>query len=64
MTKSDVVKALRRTSGSEFISRKELASALGYRDSHSVDKYLVGLAKVGRRYYIEDVAERVTEERK
>lgn len=62
MLKTDIERALRNQTSGDFVNRKEVAMALGYKDPHSVDKYLKGLVRVGNRYLIRDVAERVMEE--
>lgn len=61
MLKTDVERALRNHSGREFVSRKEIAETIGYKDAHGVDKYVKGLPRIGNRYYIGDVAERIIE---
>lgn len=61
MLKTDVERALRNQTSGDFVSRAEVTRALGYKDPHSADKYLKGLGKIGNRYYIGDVAERIME---
>ena len=61
MTKTDIADGIRRNCKSEFITRQELADAMGYKDAHSVDKYLKGLQKIGRKYFVQEVAERIIE---
>ena len=58
MKRSDLIADMRRfVGGGGFITRKSLADYLGYKDPHCVDKYLIGLDKVGGRYFfIPDVA--------
>lgn len=43
-------------------TRKKLAEYLGYKDPHSVDRFLHGLEKIaGTRYYTADVYERLVQ---
>lgn len=61
MLKADIEKALRSQTSSDFVNRAEVTRALGYKDPHSVDKYLRGLGRIGNRYFIGDVAGRILE---
>ncbi len=63
MTKTDLVKAMRRhTRDADFITREEVRACMGYGDPHKVDRYLHGLGKIGRKYYIPEVADRIMQE--
>jgi hypothetical protein len=42
--------------GASFITRIELARFLGYKDPHYVDRYLHGLPRINKKYFIGDVA--------
>ena len=64
MIRADIERALRSQTTGDFVTRAEVSKALGYRDAHSVDKYLRGLGRIGNRYYIKEVAERIMEELK
>lgn len=62
MIRSTLVKNLRMQSGSMgMITRKQLCEFLGYKDRHSVDRYLAGAMKIGAGYAIEDVADKIME---
>lgn len=61
MIKADVERALRSQTTGDFVNRAEVMRALGYKDPHSVDKYLKGLSNIGKRYLISEVAERIME---
>lgn len=61
MIRADVERALRNQTSGDFVSRAEVTRALGYKDPHSADKFLKGLVKIGNRYYIGDVAEKIME---
>lgn len=61
-TKTDYVMELRQfANGAVVITRKELAAALGYKDPHTVDKFLRGIAAVPgtKKYLIKEVAEAI-----
>lgn len=62
MLRSDIEKALRSQTSGDFVNRQEVARALGYKDAHSVDRFLKGLPNIGRRYLIREVAEKIMEE--
>lgn len=59
MNKSELVKDMQRFTQSGFITRKQLASYKGKKDPHDVDKFLIGLDRVDKDYFIPDVAERL-----
>lgn len=61
MVKADIEKALRSQTSSDFVNRAEVTRALGYKDPHSVDKFLRGLPRIGNRYFVGDVAGRILE---
>ena len=61
MTKTKILKTIQLVHKSAFIKRSELAAAMGFEDPHHVDKYLKGLPKIGSRYSLIDVAERIAE---
>ena len=62
--KNEIANSLRRAFKSEFITRQQVAVAMGYGDPHSVDQYLNGLQRIGTRYFIEDVAQAIASEMK
>ncbi len=47
--------------GGPFTTRAKVARALGYADDHSVDYLLKGLERFGKKYWSEDVADRILE---
>lgn len=57
MTKSELIKDMRHFCGSGFITRQKLAEYMGIKKPQYVDKYLIGLPRIGRGYFIPDVAE-------
>lgn len=57
MTRKDIENALRSQTTGDFITRQEIANALGFKDAHSIDRYTNGLVRIGRRYFIKEVAE-------
>lgn len=60
MKKSELASEMKKyVGGGSFVGRKELAGFMGYSDPESIDKYLYGLDKKGRKYFIQDVAENI-----
>ncbi|MEG2522234.1 MAG: hypothetical protein RSA49_05105 [Anaerovoracaceae bacterium] len=57
MYKSDIEKELKKFIGSAMITSTELARFMGYKRSDKVTKYLNGLTRVGKKYYVCEVAE-------
>lgn len=64
MIRTDIERALRSQTSGDFVNRAEVARALGYKDPHSVDKYLKDLSSIGKKYLIKEVAEKLMEELK
>ena len=63
MLKQDLIAALRKASeGAEFISQKELAQVLGFKDPHRIREIVQGVSRVGKRYYLPEVAGRIMQE--
>ena len=63
MLKQDLIAALRKASGgAEFISQKELAQVLGFKDPHRIRELVHGVSRVGKRYYLPEVAGRIMQE--
>lgn len=60
MNKADLIKDIRGSTGSGFITRIGLARYMGASSPKSVDRYLVDLERVdGKYYFIPDVAESI-----
>lgn len=55
MDKQEMIRHMKTKNNSLFITRQELAEIMGYKDPHSVDRYLRGLERIDRRYFIPDV---------
>lgn len=55
MEKKQMIDLMRSETGSLFITRSELARVMGYKDAHCVDRYLNGLERVEKKYFIPDV---------
>ena len=63
MLKQDIANVLRKESGCEFITKKEVAAALGVKDPHNVSRYLTGLQRLpGKKYFVPDVAAAIMQE--
>lgn len=56
MERRELIYAMEKFAGASFISRNELARFLGYKDPHSVDKYIRGLPRLENRYFVNDIA--------
>lgn len=59
MKKNDLIKDMQAFTGAGFITRKRFADYMGKKDARDVDKYLNGLDRIGKDYFIPDVAERL-----
>lgn len=59
MTKTELVKSMQAHTGSGFITRIQLAGYMGYKNPTSVAKYLHGLERVDKKYFIPDVADSI-----
>lgn len=62
MKRQELEKDMREAVGGAFITKKQLASFMGYSKVDSIKKYLIGLEKVGVKYYVPDVARRISNE--
>ncbi len=63
MLKQDLIAALRKASGgAEFISQKELAQVLGFKDPHRIREIVQSVSRVGKRYYLPEVAGKIMQE--
>lgn len=62
MTKTELSKGMQAFTGCSFITRLQLMDFMGYRSVNSVTKYLYGLPRVDKRYYIPDVAAAIVEQ--
>lgn len=56
MERQELIRQMKMSTKTLFITRQELAEVMGYKDPHNVDKYLNGLEQVGKRYFIPDIA--------
>lgn len=56
MIKSDLIKSMKEFVGCGWISRKELARYMGYKDSNDIAYILEGLPRIKTKYFVEDVA--------
>lgn len=66
MDKWELVRRMKESvGGADFISLTEFSHYMGIKDPYKVrKKYLSGLERVGTKYFIPDVAGRITEEAK
>lgn len=56
MERRELIYAMEKFAGASFLTRSELAKFLGYKDPHSVDKYIRGLPRLENRYFVNDIA--------
>jgi len=62
MNRSEIAKDLRQFVGAGMISAKELAAFMNRKSVWRVKQdYLVGLEKIGNKYFVTDVAARLKE---
>lgn len=62
MNRSEIANDLRRYTNAGMISAKELAAFMNKKSVWRVkQKYLTGLERVGQKYFISDVAQRLKE---
>lgn len=62
MVTSEARAQMRKAFGYPFTSKKAVREAMGYAYSDEVKKYFAGLQRMGRRYFTDDVIERIFEE--
>ena len=62
MNKTELIKDMKSSTGSSFITRTKLAAYMGKKNPRHIDKYLDGLEHVGVNYFIPDVAEAIMRE--
>ena len=62
MTKTELEKDMKKAVGSSFISKTELASYLGYKKADSVQSIVKGLTRLNKKYFVPEVAERISNE--
>ena len=57
MQKTEMIKAMEKTAGKLFITKKGAAELFGIKDPHYAAKYLQGLEAIdGKYYFIPEVA--------
>lgn len=59
MERKEMIKDFISQTGQLFITKNELAALMGYKDVKNVSKYLYGLERVEKKYYIPDVVTRI-----
>lgn len=58
MTKNELVKDMQKFAGCSFMTRGMLTKYMGYKDNHTVGRYLYGLPAVdGKLYFVGDIAD-------
>ena len=56
MERKELINSMKNFTGAGFITRSQLAEFMGYKDPHYVDRYINGLQRINKRYFINDVA--------
>lgn len=56
MNRKELIKCMETFTGCHFITRKQVAAFMGYKDPRSIDPFIKGLPRVGTNYFINDVA--------
>ena len=64
MNKRELTKDMQSFTGSGFITRTKLAEYFGKKNPRHIDKYLKGLDRVNKNYFIPDVVEAIMREAK
>lgn len=62
MNKTELIKDMKSYTGSGFITRSKLAGYMGKTNPRHIDKFLEGLDRVGKNYFIPDVASAIMQE--
>lgn len=62
MTKSEVIKEMSEFFGAKWVTKKELARYMGYKNHKSVAKYTEGCTRMGNKFHINEVAEKIVGE--
>lgn len=60
MTRAKAIEQdIKKCFGCSFITKKEIASYMGYKKTDSVNNITNGLPKFNKRYFVPEVAERI-----
>lgn len=63
MNKRELINDMKRAAGgSSFVTRAWLAKYMNHPDPHSVDRFLYNLPRINRRYFIDDIAEKIMDQ--
>lgn len=57
MEKKQLVTDMTRSAGGSFVTRQWLADYMNLKDPKSVDRYLQGLPRLNKRYFVGDIAD-------
>lgn len=57
MEKKELINDMTRSAGGSFVTRQWLAGYMNLKDPKSVDRYLYGLPRLNKRYFIGDIAD-------
>lgn len=59
MTRSEITKDMKQFCGSGMIAIGQIAKYMGYKKNDSVWSIVDGLERIGNRYFVRDVADRI-----
>lgn len=59
MERKELIAQMKSYTNAGFISKKQLASFMGYKSVNSVGKYLATITKIDDRYFIPEVADAI-----
>lgn len=62
MKRSELIKQMESFSGSGFMNRAEFSRYMGYKDPHSIDRYLFDMPRINGKYSCIDLADRLMQE--
>lgn len=63
MKRKELIESMQKFTKSGYIIRDELKEYMGYKDPHDVDKFLKYLERIGKKYFIPDVADSIMSQR-
>lgn len=61
MNRSQLEQDMKKSIGASWCTRTELANYMGYKDPHNVARFTYNCIRVGNKYPIAEVAERIME---
>lgn len=59
MTANEIERDMKKFIGCSFITKRELATYLGYKKTDSIENVVKGLKQFNKKYFVPEVAERI-----